>query len=203
MNQKLVMFYNYQISKLKKLYPIIKCQIFNSDEICIIVHEYFINKITLFLKLNMLYQFKILTCITCVDYPKNKHRFKLIYEFLSLKHNIRLKIKIFTNELIPVNSITDHFFAAKWQEAEIWDMFGIFFNKHPNLIRLLTDYGFDGFPARKDFPLTGFVEFRYNELKKTVISEFIELNQEFRNFKYLSVWENQKEEDFEESKNMF
>lgn len=202
MNQELTMFYNYHIHQLKQLCPIIKYQIFNNDDINIIVHERLIKKVTLFFKLHIQYQFKILTCITCVDYPKNKHRFKLIYEFLSLKYNTRLKIKIFNYELLPVASITNLFFAAKWQESEIWDMFGVFFDKHPDLTRLLTDYGFDGFPARKDFPLTGYIEYRYSESKKAIVSEIVELNQEYRNFKFLSVWENQKEEDTEGKKHM-
>jgi NADH-quinone oxidoreductase subunit C len=82
------------------------------------------------------------------------------------------------------------FFAAKWHEAEIWDMFGVFFTNHLNLVRLLTDYGFEGFPGRKNFPLTGYIESRYSETKKSVVREIIELNQEYRNFKFLSVWEN-------------
>jgi NADH:ubiquinone oxidoreductase subunit C len=176
--------------QLKQVCPVIKYQIYNNNEISVIIHEIFLKEITFFLKLHLLYQFKVLTCITCVDYPNNKYRFKLVYEFLSIQYNTRLKITVFVDELTPVDSIASHFFAAKWQESEIWDMFGIFFNKHPNLTRLLTDYGFDGFPARKDFPLTGFVESRYNELQKAVVSELIELSQEYRNFKFLSVWEN-------------
>lgn len=195
MTKQLTKLYQYQISKLRQICPILKCQIYNNNEIAIIVHPYFIKSILLVLKFHVTYKFKILTCISCVDYPDNKYRFKLIYELLSLKFNSRLKVVTFVDELAPVDSIANLFFDAKWYEAEIWDMFGVFFNKHPNLIRLLTDYGFEGFPARKDFPLTGFIEYRYNEVKKSVISNVIELDQEYRNFKYLSVWENLDEEE--------
>lgn len=182
---------NKQLNNLKYLLPIIRFQV-NEKDISLIINSLFLTSILTFLKLNCLYQFKILTCISGIDYPENKYRFKIVYELLSIKYNNRLKLKIFINELKPVYSSMKLFFAAKWYEAEIWDMFGIFFTNHLNLVRLLTDYGFEGFPGRKNFPLTGYVESRYNEIKKSVVKEIIELTQEYRNFKFLSVWETEK-----------
>lgn len=181
----------YQCLKdLRRLCPVIKFQ-FNKNEICLIINNTLLTDILLFLKLHCFYQFKILTCISGVDYPENKYRFKIVYELLSIRYNNRLKVKIFVNELKPAYSIIKIFFVAKWYESEVWDMYGIFFSNHLNLVRLLTDYGFEGFPCRKNFPLTGYVETRYNEIKKCVVREIIELNQEYRNFKFLSVWETQ------------
>jgi NADH:ubiquinone oxidoreductase subunit C len=181
----------YQCLKdLRRLCPIIKFQ-FIKNEIGLIINNTLLTDILFFLKFHCFYQFKILTCISGVDYPENKYRFKIVYELLSIRYNNRLKIKIFVNELKPVYSVIKLFFVAKWYESEIWDMYGIFFSNHLNLVRLLTDYGFEGFPGRKNFPLTGYVESRYNEIKKSVVREIIELNQEYRNFKFLSVWETQ------------
>jgi NADH:ubiquinone oxidoreductase subunit C len=125
-----------------------------------------------------------------VDYPENLYRFQVVYELLSIKFNARLRIKILINELIPVNSIEKIFPAATWWECEVWDMFGIFFINQFNLTRLLTDYGFQGYPLRKDFPLSGFTETRYNAIKNRVIYENIELAQEYRTFDFISPWEN-------------
>jgi NADH:ubiquinone oxidoreductase subunit C len=163
----------------------------NKNEVSVVINSSLLIDILFFLKFHCFYQFNILTCISGVDYPENKYRFKIVYELLSVRYNNRLKIKIFVNELKPVYSATKLFFVAKWYEAEIWDMYGIFFSNHLNLVRLLTDYGFEGFPGRKNFPLTGFIESRYNEIKKSVVREIIELNQDYRNFKFLSVWETQ------------
>ena len=119
----------------------------------------------------------------------NKYRFKLVYELLSVRYNSRIRIKIFLNELMNVNSCDKLFLTGGWYECEIWDMFGVFFTNHSNLKRILTDYGFEGYPLRKDFPLSGFIEMRYNEIEKRVIAEPIELAQEYRTFKFLSPWE--------------
>ena len=114
----------------------------------------------------------------------------IIYDILSIRYNTRVKIKIFTHEIGTVSSITKLYSAAGWFENEIWDMFGVFFQNHPNLKRILTDYGFQGHPLRKDFPLSGFIEMKYNETDKRVISESIELAQEYRTFNFLSPWQN-------------
>jgi NADH-quinone oxidoreductase subunit C len=135
------------------------------------------------------YQFKMLTCISGVDFPKNLYRFAIVYELLSLKYNSRLRLKVLANESTPVKTIEKVHSSATWYEAEIWDMFGVFFINQYNLTRLLTDYGFQGYPLRKDFPLTGFLESRYNLPKDRVGYEDIELAQEFRIFLFTTPWE--------------
>ena len=174
---------------ISKICPIKKIQFFNS-EITLIVQTKDILEVLLFFKNHFLCQFKILTCISGVDYPKSQYRFAIVYDLLSVRYNTRLKIKIFTYELGSVLSVTKFFSAAGWFESEIWDMFGVFFKNHANLKRILTDYGFQGYPLRKDFPLSGFIEMRYNETQKRVISESIELSQEYRTFNFLSPWDN-------------
>ena len=155
----------------------------------LIVKSSLLLEILLIFKNHIGFQFKILTCISGVDYPMNKYRFKLVYELLSVRYNSRIRIKIFLNELMNVNSCDKLFLTGGWYECEIWDMFGVFFTNHSNLKRILTDYGFEGYPLRKDFPLSGFIEMRYNEIEKRVIAEPIELAQEYRTFKFLSPWE--------------
>lgn len=144
--------------------------------------------ILMFFKYHLTLQFNILTSITGVDYPNNTYRFNLAYDLLSVRYNTRLRIKTFTHELFGIDSCNQLFFAASWYECEIWDMYGVFFKNHLNLKRILTDYGFEGHPLRKDFPLSGFVEMKYNETEKRVINESIELCQEYRTFKFLSPW---------------
>jgi NADH-quinone oxidoreductase subunit C len=124
-----------------------------------------------------------------VDYPERTERFDVVYHLLSPTRNIRVRVKIMADDIIPVPSITDVFPGADWFEREAYDLYGVLFTGHPDLRRLLTDYGFDGHPLRKDFPLTGFVEVRYDEERKRVIYEPVRLQQEFRSFDYLSPWE--------------
>lgn len=123
------------------------------------------------------------------DYPEREERFEVVYHFLSPYTNKRIRLKVSTDETNPVPSITSVFPGADWFEREAYDMYGILFSGHPDLRRLLTDYGFDGHPLRKDFPLTGFVEVRYDEERKRVVYEPVKLAQEFRSFDYLSPWE--------------
>jgi NADH:ubiquinone oxidoreductase subunit C len=178
------------ISNLKilaKIFPVKKMQIHNHETAIVLHANNFLDGL-LFFKNNILCQFKILTCISGVDYPNNKYRFKIAYELLSIRYNSRLRIKIFNHELVPVNSSEKLFPAAGWFECEIWDMFGIFFQNHSNLRRILTDYGFEGYPLRKDFPLGGYVEMSYNEIQKGVKEESIELSQEYRDFDTYSIW---------------
>ena len=130
-----------------------------------------------------------LTDICGVDYPAREERFEVVYHLLSPTQNLRVRVKISTDEESLVPSVTDLFPGADWFEREAYDMYGILFSGHPDLRRLLTDYGFDGHPLRKDFPLTGFVEVRYDEERKRVVYEPVRLAQEFRNFDYLSPWE--------------
>lgn len=176
------------LSSLSKICPIERIQIFN-DNLILVVKPNILKNILIFFKYNVLYQFDILTCISGVDYPMNKYRFKLVYELLSIRYNFRIRIVTFTHELLGIESCDKIFPAAGWYECEIWDMFGVFFKNHNNLKRILTDYGFEGFPLRKDFPLSGYVEMRYNEIEKRVINESIELAQEYRTFAFLSPWE--------------
>ena len=134
-------------------------------------------------------QFKCLMDICGVDYPEREERFEIVYNLLSLKHNQRVRVKLTSDADTPVPSATGVFNAAGWWEREAWDMYGIYFTDHPDLRRILTDYGFEGHPLRKDFPLTGHVEMRYDEDQKRVVYEPVELVQEFRSFDFLSPWE--------------
>jgi len=123
------------------------------------------------------------------DYPGREKRFDVVYHLLSPRHNRRVRVKVETDEVTPVPSIIEVFPAANWFEREAYDLYGILFSGHPDLRRLLTDYGFEGFPLRKDFPLTGFVEVRYDDAQRRVVYEPVKLQQEFRNFDFLSPWE--------------
>ena len=174
-----------------KVLPIIRLELYNKES-SFLVQNYNLTEILFILKNHFKYHYKMLTCISSVDYPENLFRFQLVYELLSLKFNNRIRIKILTSELSPVNSIESVFQGASWWECEIWDMFGIFFTNHHNLTRILTDYGFQGYPLRKDFPLSGFSETKYNSIKSRVVYENIELAQEYRTFEFLSPWENYK-----------
>lgn len=133
--------------------------------------------------------FKTLIDILAVDYPEKTERFSLVYCLLSIKYNVRVRIKISLDELTSVPSITDIYKSACWMEREVWDMNGIFFDNHPDLRRILTDYGFEGYPLRKDFPLSGYTEVRYDDSQKRVVSEPIEMTQEYRVFNFKSSWE--------------
>lgn len=133
--------------------------------------------------------FKQLVDLCGVDYPDRPERFEVVYNLLSLKHNRRIRVKVATDENAPVPSVTGVFSSANWYERETWDLFGVYFSDHPDLRRLLTDYGFEGHPLRKDFPLTGYVELRYDEDQKRVVYEPVKLKQEFRSFDFLSPWE--------------
>ena len=146
----------------------------------------------LFLKTNEKCKFKQLIDITAVDYLQKEKRFKIVYLLLSHENNLRIIININIDEKTTVPSITKIFPSANWMEREVFDMYGISFKDHPDLRRILTDYGFDGYPLRKDFPLTGHTEVRYSEEKKKVISEPVKLDQEYRDFDFESPWEGTK-----------
>ena len=133
--------------------------------------------------------FKMLVDLTAVDYPERHERFEVVYNLLSLKHNRRVRLKLAVEDGASVPSVAGIFGAASWYEREVWDMFGIPFSGHPDLRRILTDYEFEGHPLRKDFPLTGYVEVRYDDEQKRVIYEPIKLAQEFRSFDFVSPWE--------------
>jgi len=133
--------------------------------------------------------FSVLIDICGADYPERPERFDVVYNLLSVKHNRRIRVKAATDEESAVPSVTGIFSAAGWFERETWDLYGVYFADHPDLRRILTDYGFEGHPLRKDFPLTGYVELRYDEAQKRVVYEPVKLKQEFRSFDFLSPWE--------------
>lgn len=127
----------------------------------------------------------------CVaDYPNYQNRFKLVYSFLSYNNNIRLNVIIFTNEFTPVDSLVEFYDGINWLEREAWDMYGVCFNNHPDLRRVFTDYGFDGFPLRKDFPLSGFLELKYDSIQKRITYNPISLSQEGRFYEFNTPWFN-------------
>ena len=142
-----------------------------------------------FLRDDIQTQFISFVDICGVDYPERKKRFEVVYHLLSPRQNMRVRVRVATDAETPVPSIVDVFPGADWFEREAYDMYGILFTGHPDLRRLLTDYGFEGYPLRKDFPLTGFTEVRYDDAQKRVVYEPVELRQEFRNFDFLSPWE--------------
>lgn len=175
--------------KLVKNLPILKTEL-NKTEYIIILANYNLKNVLFMLKNHFIYCFKILNYVCGLDYPNNVNRFKLVYDFLSIKYNIRLRVKIIVNEISPVDSISFIFLNAVWWESEAWDMFGIIFSRQKIIIRLLTDYGFIGYPLRKDFPLSGFLESKYNLFKDKITYNKLELAQAYRLFKQNSPWEN-------------
>ncbi len=148
-----------------------------------------IARVLTFLRDDVNCRFKQLVDICGVDYPEREPRFDVVYNLLSLTNNNRVRVKVKTGEETPVPTVTGIFSSANWWERETWDLFGIYFSGHPDLRRILTDYGFDGHPLRKDFPLTGYVEVRYDDELKRVVYEPVKLTQEFRSFDFLSPWE--------------
>ncbi|CAA7612412.1 NADH-quinone oxidoreductase subunit C [Magnetospirillum sp. SS-4] len=148
-----------------------------------------IVKVSTFLRDDSGCLFKQLVDVCGVDWPGRESRFDVVYHFLSMKHNQRVRVKVATDEETPVPSVTGVFSSAGWFEREVWDMYGVTFSGHPDLRRILTDYGFEGHPLRKDFPLTGYVEMRYDDEAKRVVYEPVKLTQDFRSFDFLSPWE--------------
>ena len=149
-------------------------------------------KVISFLRDDPICKFSSLIDICGVDYPSRERRFDVVYHMLSMAHNTRIRIKVTTDETVPVHSVTSLFPNADWYEREAFDMYGILFDEHPDLRRILTDYGFEGYPLRKDFPLSGFVEVRYDEERKSVVYEPVNLPQEYRSFDFMSPWEGAK-----------
>ena len=170
----------------------IKKTIIKHNQIYVSIDDKDLIDVTLFLKTNLSTNFKQLIDITAVDFPENDMRFKLVYLFLSHENNERLILDFFVKENELVSSITSIFPSANWMEREVFDMYGLNFKNHPDLRRILTDYGFEGHPLRKDFPLTGHNEVRYSEEQKKVIYEPVKLEQNYRNFDYESPWEGTK-----------
>ena len=162
------------------------------DQIYIEIDKEDLIDVVLFLKTDKHSKFRQLMDVTVVDYPEQSQRFKMIYLFLSHEFNQRMILSYFINENEVISSLTSIFPAANWMEREVFDMYGVNFKDHPDLRRILTDYGFKGHPLRKDFPLTGHSEVRYSEEQKKVVSEPVKLEQNYRNFDYKSPWEGTK-----------
>ena len=160
-----------------------------SDELVVTTRAAGLIRLLAFLRDDSNCQFKVLTDISGVDFPQREQRFEVVYNLLSLTQNQRMKLKVATDEETAVPTATGVFSSAGWYEREIWDLYGVFFSDHPDLRRILTDYGFEGHPMRKDFPLTGRVEVRYDEEQKRVVYDPVKLTQDFRTFDFLSPWE--------------
>jgi NADH-quinone oxidoreductase subunit C len=159
------------------------------DELAIVVAAGAIPRVLTFLRDEPSLLFKELVDLCGVDYPERERRFDVVYHLLSMHHNQRIRVKVETDEATPVPSVVSVFPNANWFEREAWDMYGILFSDHPDLRRLLTDYGFEGHPLRKDFPMTGYVEVRYDEEQKRVVYEPVKLRQDLRSWDFLSPWE--------------
>lgn len=162
-------------------------------ELSVTVDSAQITKVLTFLRDHSNCQFKVLSDLTAVDYPEREERFEVVYNLLSIRYNSRIRIKCLVDEITQLESACSVYPAANWYEREVWDFFGIYFANHPDLRRILTDYGFSGHPFRKDFPLSGYVEVRYDDAKKRVVTEPLELTQEFRQFDFTSPWEKNRE----------
>ena len=169
----------------------------SQNEISFVIHKKNLLLSLHTLKLHINYQYKILVCITGIDFLTSSFvssfRFGVFYEVLSLKFNHRIRLKLYLNEMSTVYSSFSVFINSIWWEREVWDMFGIFFENHPDLRRILTDYGFDGFPLRKDFPLSGFIDLTYNSDTKRIVSKPLELAQKYRIFCYDQSWHKEKD----------
>ena len=163
--------------------------VIKNGELAVRVRRDSIIKVLTVLRDDPRFLFKQLMDVCGVDWPGREERFEVVYNLLSLKHNRRIRIKLTTREGVLVSSATAVFSSANWFERETWDMFGVLFDNHPDLRRILSDYGFDGHPLRKDFPLTGYVEVRYDDELKRIVSEPVKLTQDFRTFDFLSPWE--------------
>ncbi|KAI9843439.1 MAG: NADH-ubiquinone oxidoreductase 30.4 kDa subunit, mitochondrial [Thelocarpon superellum] len=160
------------------------------DELTIYIAPSGVIPVMSFLKYHTAAEFTQVSDITAVDYPTRDQRFEVVYNLLSVRHNSRIRVKTYADEATPVPSICGLYDGANWYEREVYDLFGVFFVGHPDLRRIMTDYGFDGHPLRKDFPLTGYTEIRYDEEKKRIVVEPLELTQAFRNFEGgTSAWE--------------
>lgn len=161
-------------------------------ELTVRIHRDRVAKVLRFLRDDASCRFTTLLDVCGVDYPSRSERFEVVYHMLSMHLNHRIRISTTTNETTPVESVVDIFPTANWFEREAFDMYGILFDNHPDLRRILTDYGFHGYPLRKDFPLSGYVEVRYDDEQKRVVYEPVELVQEYRDFDFLSPWEGAK-----------
>ncbi|XP_052714625.1 NADH dehydrogenase [ubiquinone] iron-sulfur protein 3, mitochondrial-like [Crassostrea angulata] len=166
-----------------------KVRLMSGDELEILIHPEGVLPVMAFLKDHHNAQFTNIVDIACVDVPTRVFRFEVIYNLLSIRYNSRIRVLTYTDELTGLDSTCKLFPGSNWYEREIWDMFGVYFHNHPDLRRILTDYGFEGHPFRKDFPLSGYTELRYDEEVRRVVIEPLEMTQEFRRFEYSTPWE--------------
>jgi NADH/F420H2 dehydrogenase subunit C len=176
-----------KFEELRKILPILVYQRFKDESNIVVSHDKLLFSLTC-LKNHTTCQYKLLSCVSGVDFLGKDFRFCVVYDLLSLVYNSRLRVKVFVNEITAVPSTVDVFVNANWWEREVWDLYGIFFENHPDLRRILTDYGFEGHPMRKDFPLTGYVELKYDESRKRIVVEPVKLAQEFRSFTFETPW---------------
>jgi NADH/F420H2 dehydrogenase subunit C len=176
-----------QMNHLKDVIPFLIFQKVNDEPIIIVSNDKLVFSLTI-LKRHVACCFQMLSCISGVDLANEVNRFIVVYDLISLTYNSRLRVKVFVNETTPIESMVSIYINANWWEREIWDMFGVYFSKHPDLRRILTDYGFEGHPLRKDFPVCGYVEVKYDESKKRIVVEPLELSQDFRLFTFNSPW---------------
>jgi NADH/F420H2 dehydrogenase subunit C len=175
------------LTTFKNIIPVLSASNGFSENSIVVLHNNLLFSLEC-LKHHTNFQYNLLSCISGVDFTYSKYRFGVIYDLLSLATNSRIRVKVFINEVTHVDSIVEIFQNANWWEREIWDFYGIYFNNHPDLRRILTDYGFEGYPMRKDFPSSGYTEVRYDQTRRRVILESIELSQEFRSFTFETPW---------------
>jgi len=187
MRQNLTDFGQYVAECMPKFVQ--KVQLTAGDELEILIAPSGVVPVLSFLKNHHNAQFGSLVDIAGLDMPTRKFRFEIVYNLLSHRFNSRIRVKTYTDELTPIESCNDIFKAANWNEREVWDMFGVYFTNHPDLRRILTDYGFEGHPLRKDFPLSGYTELRYDDELRRIVQEPIELAQEYRKFDLAAPWE--------------
>ena len=180
-------YLQFFLSLYKKFLSAVIIRRYETNSLTLVVRNNYIFELICSLKNNTITKAKVLGDICVIDYPAKNERFEVNYNLLSTKYNIRFFVKTYTQAYVP--SLTVLFNSANWIERECWDMFGIFFLNHPDLRRVLTDYGFDGFPLRKDFPLTGYIEIRYDDEKSNIVYEPLEMSQEYRLFNFTSPWE--------------
>ncbi|MEM7044872.1 MAG: NADH-quinone oxidoreductase subunit C [Pseudomonadota bacterium] len=174
---------------LSSLGDAVASSVIDRGELTLMVQASSIIKVLTYLRDDTNCLFTMLVDVCGVDYPEHEKRFEVVYHLLSVRQNQRIRVKLATDETTPVPSVYGVFRSALWFEREAWDLYGIFFSDHPDLRRILTDYGFDGHPLRKDFPQTGYVEVRYDDEQKRVVYEPVQLRQDWRSFDFLSPWE--------------
>ena len=179
---------NYGLSLIKNLPSSINTVQYSSGELVIIVPHTLVYQVLTFLKYHTNSQYKVLADMTAIDYLKKEKRFEVVYNLLSVSFNSRIRVKTYVNEMTALPTASSIFSCANWLEREIWDMYGVYFTQHQDLRRILTDYGFEGHPLRKDFPLNGYISVRYDDVNKIVVCEPTELTQEFRTFNFQTPW---------------